>query len=187
MTSRERNLSGLSELEGVVLGIMQRMQPCTAYTIRMELQASPSSYWSASAGAIYPLLRRLERSGLVSGQADPGDRRGRRLLRLTPAGRDLHRDWMLSGTSIEVASAISDTVRSRTFFLGSLAEDDRLQFVTESVQTLEAFLHVAKRDLDERAESEDPWSRLAALGAVYQAEARLAWMREVRRQVAGET
>ena len=55
----------LSELEYVVLGVVRQEAPCTPYVIRQVFAHSPSSYWSGSAGAIYPLVRRLERRGLL--------------------------------------------------------------------------------------------------------------------------
>jgi hypothetical protein len=60
-----KKMLGTSELEGVVLGHLWKRGPCTTYSIRKELLQSPSSHWSASAGAIYPLLARFEERGLV--------------------------------------------------------------------------------------------------------------------------
>ena len=53
----------LSELEGVCLGLVRKHEPCTAYRVRQELKAAPSSHWHASAGSVYPLLARLEDRG----------------------------------------------------------------------------------------------------------------------------
>jgi DNA-binding PadR family transcriptional regulator len=170
----------------VVLGIMQEHQPCTAYRIRVVLRESPSSFWSGSAGAIYPLLKRLEATGLIEASVDAEDRRGRRLLRLTSAGRRRHLDWMLSASSLEVAGAVSDPVRSRAFSLSALGPGDRRRFVNDSLQALEAFLDVARTDLERRQASGDPYSSLAALGAVYQAEARVKWMGELRDHLSQE-
>ena len=55
-----------SELEGAVLGVIWQEGPCTAYTIRKQFVASPSPQWSGSAGAIYPLVRRLEKKRLLA-------------------------------------------------------------------------------------------------------------------------
>jgi DNA-binding PadR family transcriptional regulator len=52
-------------LEGCVLGILWERGPCTAYAARKVLRESPSPYWSGSAGAVYPLLARLEGRRLV--------------------------------------------------------------------------------------------------------------------------
>jgi DNA-binding PadR family transcriptional regulator len=169
----------ISELEGVVLGIVQARQPCTAYAVRREIQASASAHWGASAGAIYPLLARLESARWVESLVDVDDRRGRRMIRITASGRRALREWMLNTESAEVAANVSDAVRSRAFFLGSLSPASRRRFVDASLTALEAFLESAREDLAARSAADD-FSRLAAQGGVYQAEARVRWMKEIR-------
>ena len=78
----------VSELEHVVLGVVRLKQPCSPCWIRMDFAESPSSHWSGSAGAIYPLVRRLERRGLLKSTVRRGDRRETRLYRLTLKGRN---------------------------------------------------------------------------------------------------
>jgi DNA-binding PadR family transcriptional regulator len=174
----------ISELEGVVLGIVQARQPCTAYAVRRDIQSSPSSHWGASAGAIYPLLSRMEASGLVSARVDPEDRRGRRLLRITARGRKAHRAWMFDVSSAEVAASVSDGIRSRAFFLASLSAEDRRRFLVEGLEAAEAFLEIT-RDHLATLDDEDEAGRMAALGGVYQAEARVRWMKELKATLSG--
>jgi len=181
--AEEETLTKISELEGVVIGMVRSRHSCTAYSVRRMLQQSPSAHWSASAGAIYPLLDRLEREGWVKSELDPDDRRGRRLLVVTPDGRKAHRRWMLAASHAEVAANISDAVRTRAFFLSVMSPHDRRQFVDESLEALEAFLKITQQDLEDRSSEVDDLSRLAALGGVRQAEARVAWMREVKSYV----
>ena len=47
-----------------------------------------------NAGQIYTTLARLERDGLVVGQAVPGDSRGKRVYELTDAGRAALASWI---------------------------------------------------------------------------------------------
>ncbi|HZE88705.1 MAG TPA: PadR family transcriptional regulator, partial [Verrucomicrobiae bacterium] len=70
-----RARKGLSELEGATLGVVWSEQPCTPYAIRRVFQTSPSPFWSGSAGAIYPLVERLETRGLVRAEATMTGRR----------------------------------------------------------------------------------------------------------------
>ena len=168
-------MSQLSELEGVVLGVIRVEGPCTAYRVRRVLRESPSTVWSASTGAIYPLLRKLEAEGLLEVEVDALDKRGRRLLRLSSKGRSGHLQWMMRAGSMDVASAVSDAVRSRAFFLATLEPDERSEFVRSSLSALEAFLERTLEYLHDRNPSDyDYW---AALGGVYQAKARVEWMR----------
>ena len=54
-----------SELECFVMGLVWQFGPVSPYEIRRHMQESPSTQWSASAGAIYPLLTRLHKEGLL--------------------------------------------------------------------------------------------------------------------------
>ena len=173
----------ISELKGVVLGIVYNLQPCTAYAVRRELRASPSTHWSASGGSIYPLLDRLESGGLVTSTPDAKDRRGRRLLRLTQAGGSALRSWALRGSEPEVAAEVFDAVRARVFFLAALAPRDRERFATRSLDALEGYLATVREDLSGRTDEQGGFEYLAALGGVYEAEARVKWMRELRAHV----
>ena len=74
----------LTELEGTVLGLVWARQPCTPYRVRREFTDSPSPYWSGSAGAIYPLMARLESAGLLRSAPHATGERGSRRYRLTP-------------------------------------------------------------------------------------------------------
>ena len=49
---------------------------------------------AVNAGQIYVTLGRLERDGLVVGQAVPGDSRGKRVYELTDAGREALSAWI---------------------------------------------------------------------------------------------
>src|SRR5215475_9667359 len=52
-----------------------------------------------NAGQIYVTLARLERDGLVVGQAVPGDSRGKRLYELTDAGHTALDAWIATPVS----------------------------------------------------------------------------------------
>jgi DNA-binding PadR family transcriptional regulator len=176
-------VSRISELEGVVLGIVGRQDRCTAHQVRRALLASPSTYWSASAGAIYPLLSRLRAAGHVASNRDRADGRGRSHLSLTAKGRRALRSWLLQASDASIAASIFDAVRSRAFFLGSLSARDRERFAEGALRALEGFLEVALTY--ERARDDDATrlERLAANGAVRVARARVEWMRELREAV----
>ena len=58
--------SALSELEGGVLGLVTEAPGSTAHSIREQFRQSRSSHWSGSAGAIYPLVKKLHEQGLLA-------------------------------------------------------------------------------------------------------------------------
>lgn len=166
----------LSELEGVALGIVSRDGPCTPYAVRKFLKRSPSSHWQGSAGSIYPMLSRLEQQGLVNSKTDASDGRGRRLLHITAKGKKALTQWINQGTSPELVSAISDHIRTRVFFMGSLTPEQRRQFVADSCTALNEFLQLTEQRLNDTDRETDPFAWFACENVVLQAKARVQWL-----------
>jgi DNA-binding PadR family transcriptional regulator len=104
----------LTELEGAALGIILRAGACTPYAVRRAFGSSPSRFWSGSAGAVYPLVRRLERRGLLAARADRKDGRARRIVHVTPAGRRAFDAWLLDPE--RAADFGFDPLRTRLFY-----------------------------------------------------------------------
>ncbi len=169
----------LSELEGVCLGLVRKHEPCTAYLVRQELKAAPSSHWQASAGSVYPLLTRLKDEGLMVTTSDTGDGRGRKLLRVTRQGQASLRKWLLAGAGLELISSMTDPIRSRMFFLDVLSAAQRAAYLDELISEMEHYLSKTKDHLGNLTEDDDPYAYLGALGAVKITEARLQWLRDV--------
>ena len=116
----------LTELEGATLGVITRDGPCTSYAVKELFRASPSEFWTGSAGAIYPLMRRLEQRGLVSSKTTATGRRGSRTYRLTAQGRKAFQAWL---TDADRAAAMGfDPLRTRVLFLDLLDADARTKF-----------------------------------------------------------
>ena len=93
---------------------------------------------------------------------------------------------MLDASQPEVASFVFDGVRTRAFFLDSLTHAERLAFASKTLSTLEDYLATAL-EYEARAESAaGPFAALAARGAVLNARARVAWIREVLDAVRNE-
>jgi DNA-binding PadR family transcriptional regulator len=167
-----------SELEGCVLGLLWKQGPCTAYAIRRSLLGSPSSHWSGSAGAIYPLLRRFEERGLATSRKTlRGDRAGWQYA-LTAAGRERFLAWLGPPMTGEVVAIAADPLRTRAHFLGALPPKRRAAFLAAAKDALERHLG----DLAPRGDV-DRFDRLALRSAVRVTQARLAWLAEVGRSL----
>lgn len=142
-----------SELESFVLGLAWQHGPCSSYQIRRILMDSPSRQWSGSAGAIYPLVRRLEQDGLLSGTARAGSAGGGRAYSITAKGRAALRRWIGPPIDPEAWTVTSDPLRSRLRFLAALAPAERT-----------AWVRAAESALDEVASSVELWTRTYASG-----------------------
>lgn len=126
-----------SELEGFVLGLIWRLGRCSPYELRRHMQASPSSQWSGSAGAIYPLIRRLEGHGLVRSKAQNTGKRERREYELTAHGFAALRSWVGPPLAEEAVTVAHDPLRSRARFLDVLSPGERKAWIAAARAALD--------------------------------------------------
>jgi DNA-binding PadR family transcriptional regulator len=159
-----------SELECFVLGLVWQLGPSSPYELRRHLQGSPSTQWSASAGAIYPLVRRLERAGLLAARALRSGKRRRREYRITAAGTRALRAWVGPPLAPEAVTVAHDPLRSRARFLAVLSAPQR-----------RAWLDAARQALDEVERMVRAWGEAAGApggggGGAKGAE----WLRSIR-------
>jgi DNA-binding PadR family transcriptional regulator len=86
-------MSSLSATAKVILGLL-KFGPRTGYDVKRVTDFSTRYFWRASYGQIYPQLRALEESGLVSAREEPRGRRRRRVYELTAEGERALADWL---------------------------------------------------------------------------------------------
>ena len=165
----------LSELEGCVLGHLWKDGPQTAYAVRQSFLQSPSTHWSGSAGAVYPLLARLAAQKLVSSRAAPRGDRDARVITLAAAGRARFLEWIDQPFAAFAVCLPPDPVRTRVHFLGVLAPARRRSF-------LDAASEHAKWQIDalEAEPGADDFERLAIRGGLALLRAQVEWIAELR-------
>ncbi|MEO6225417.1 MAG: PadR family transcriptional regulator [Sphingomicrobium sp.] len=167
----------LTELECTILGVVWRRQPCSAYSVAKEFERSLSSQWSASAGSIYPAMKRLGDRGMLAVHKEAWGKAGRSHFRLSPAGLEALTNWIKDLTP-SLASPAPDAFRTRFFFIDAIArsKDRRHIFDRASKLTEEALVEV-KALVSDLAASGPNAEYFAALGGVYELEARILWLR----------
>jgi DNA-binding PadR family transcriptional regulator len=62
--------------------------PEHGFALMQRIEATCSDLLAVNTNTIYPLLRRLEERGFISGEWDHPTKRSRRIYALTPAGRE---------------------------------------------------------------------------------------------------
>ncbi len=171
----------LSALGLMTLGLVRRHQPCTAYAIRTVLARSRASFWSGSAGAIYPLMRRLERRGQLQSTAARTGKRPRRDYRITTAGNAALRRWLRPPLPDADASIVYDPLRTRMLFLGALPREVFADIVDDALRELRKQMPLMESDCAENPLKDDPFMHFATRNAYHIMRARITWLEEVRR------
>jgi DNA-binding PadR family transcriptional regulator len=171
-----------TELECCVLAIIARLGPCTPYAVRKYLSQSQSSYWSASAGAIYPLLERLHAVGWVSCEEGDFGTRRRKRYQLARSGRNVLRAWLRAPVSVITAAYTHDPLRARVFFLDMISPGQRREMLDDAIAKTEHVLSLHRRDRDAQPDL-SAWELAGREGAIRELQARLDWLCELRRDV----
>ena len=162
------------------MGLVWQSGPCSAYDVRVWLAKSPSTQWSASAGAIYPVLRRLEKRGLVSARAEKDNVRRRRLYKITQSGLGVLRNWVGPPMAPDAVTVSYDPLRSRARFLACLNPARREQWITAADESLAA---VERNVADWHARLGDAagiFERSMTRSGELDCKARRQWLRELR-------
>ena|SRR5450755_42115 len=168
----------LSEMEACVLALIWLDGPVTAYALRLVFLKSPSPQWSGSAGSIYPLLARLERSRLVRSTAQSTGRRPGKLFSLSPAGRRAVQKWLEPDIPGWVAGVPPDPLRTRIGFLDALPPNQQKAFLRSAQKAVEEQLGKVLRDNHSRP-AKAGFEYWTARGALLAMRARRAWLREL--------
>lgn len=163
----------LSTLELTALGVVWKQGPCTAYAVMREFAGSQTLAYRSGAGSIYPLLKRLRGAGLLS------EDEGR--LHITPAGIERLRGWAQLGNPKREVFAILDPLRSRAYFLGVLSTEGQSEFVANSLRALKGLRGELKDKMRDYEQAGQRLSALAMLGAVYETEARIKFVKALAR------
>jgi DNA-binding PadR family transcriptional regulator len=127
----------LTDLEGATLAEIAARGTATSYLIAQVFAKSPSEYWSGSAGAVYPLIKRLSERGLLEPSAAASGKRQRIDYQITPLGRDSLENWLLDAKR---ASGMGfDPLRTRLGHLHLVPESKREAFLREVRSHFEEF------------------------------------------------
>lgn len=172
-----------TELESCVLAIIEQLGPCTPYAVRRYLSVSLSSYWSGSAGAIYPMLRRLAGRGWLAVDEKPFGSRVRRSYRLTDSGRRRLRRWLSAPVPGPVVAHTFDPIRARVFFLDMVSDRAKLGFLDDAIKKTTELLGAHHEGREGLPLDSSAWELHGREGAIRELEARVEWLIEVRASV----
>jgi DNA-binding PadR family transcriptional regulator len=176
----------MTELESCVLGVVWLRGPCTAYVVRREFQVSESSHWSGSGGAIYPVLKRLEKEKLIHARTSAWGTGKKKAFEITPRGLEALREWIGPPLPQWTAAPTFDPVRTRLSFLGALPAAKRARFVAEAQENLDKEIAIVRDKLAVFDREADPFEYLVFAGTLHELVARSTWLAEVARELDGQ-
>lgn len=164
----------LTEYESLLLAIVARDEPTTAYRIRKGIAGSPTAGFSSSAGAVYPTVARLKAKGLVTASAVRADGRNTELLEANREGKAAVRKWVASLTEDQLLPV--DPLRTRISHAHMLGPAERIAWLTRVRAALAAKLEeIHAYGADHREGLIDYAHRHAR----HLTEARISWLDEI--------
>jgi DNA-binding PadR family transcriptional regulator len=171
----------LTEHEGMLLALLSREQPVTAYQLYRIFEQSPVSSINASKGQLYPAIRRLRDRQLIKAARVGGDGRKAEELQVTDQGMDAIRRWVVD---IDLGHVVlDDPLRTRMLSLHTLSKSDRMEWIASAKSLVKA-----KREiLDDYVRAVDvPYQAIAKFSAVEALRVKMEWLDELLYAVASE-
>ncbi len=133
-----------TNLREALIGLLLE-QPNHAYALKQLLAPRISPSASLNDGILYPLLRKLEKGGLISGREDtsPSNRK-RTIYTVTEQGQDWFMTWLASSTDEENSPAydffLGNPLLVKVQFFERLPPSARIQKLSEQLQRTKAKL-----------------------------------------------
>ena len=169
----------LTSFEHILLGLICTA-PSSGYDLKRIFAATPMGVYQPSSGALYPALRRLERSGLVRAQTSSGPAgepaRRRRVYEPTQTGWVAHLSWLRLPVEPATVSRDLGLQLMRFVMMEHLfPREEVLKFLQNLADALAAFT----ADLERHTADTDPSARHPGLAldhglAVHRASLRWA-------------
>lgn len=168
----------LSELESFTLGLVWQLESCTPYQIRQQMLDSPSTEWSGSAGAVYPLIQRLTKRGLLKVASGATGRRKHKTYSITPVGLKILREWIGPPIADNAKTVTHDPLRSRVRFIGALDRRQQIVWIQSALQALEDIAAKVRQWQSQYADS-DEFLRVVTRTGELDLQARRKWLKEL--------
>lgn len=136
-----------STLSLAIMGLIS-YQSMSGYDLRKVFISTAMRQFSASPGAIYPALRRLEEAGLIKGEIEKKNTlRPRKVYTLTSSGLDALKENLSQPVSQDDVIWRTDALMLRfTFICELLGKEKMLKFLEEFLGETEAYIKVLEKE-----------------------------------------
>jgi DNA-binding PadR family transcriptional regulator len=174
----------LSPLSLAILGLVSQ-EPRSGYDLRKIFATTPMGHFSASPGAIYPALVRLEKSGLIRGTVERKNTlRPRRLYTPAAKGRRLFAEALARPVTREdVIWRLDEILLCFAFVGGVLGLSHAVTMLRGLLTEAEAHLRWLRAQRDTLPSEVAPFGHLAMDHGIESYDATVRWARRAIRQL----
>lgn len=166
----------------MLLALVLREQPVTAYQLMRIFADSPVSSINTSKGQVYPAIARLRARKLLQARAVANDRRGTEELALTDAGREAVKRWVRDLDSSQIV--LDDPLRTRVLSFDVLTRQEKLEWIAEA----KSLVRQRRLDLERYNEDVDlPFQDLVYQSASESLQLKSEWLDELMHRLTSGT
>ncbi len=136
----------ISTLSLAVLGLIQQKSH-SGYDLRKAFSTTPMGHFSTSPGAIYPALKRMEKSGWIRGSIDNNkELRPRLIYRITAKGLDVLKQHLLQSVTKDDVIWRMDDLMLRFALMEDIAgREYTLKFLQEFLAETKSYVSTLKQ------------------------------------------
>jgi DNA-binding PadR family transcriptional regulator len=162
-------------LELAALGLLLK-KPLHGYLLKQQLERFMSGCISVNYGAIYPLLKRLEKQGYIKTQEliDAGS--NRKVYQITELGRDRWREKMLAHPHESWVNSRSRFI-IKFFFFSQLEPLERIKLMQSRLMTCQLRLENRESQLVDR-DAEDPYQAISLQRHLANLRCEIEWLKK---------
>lgn len=161
-------------LELAALGLLLQ-KPLHGYLLKQQLERFMSGCISVNYGAIYPLLKRLEKQGYIKTQ-ELTDGSNRKVYQITELGRDRWREKMLAHPHESWVNSRSRFI-IKFFFFSQLEPRERVKLMQSRLITCQLRLENRESQLVEQ-NAEDPYRAIALQRHLANLRCEIEWLKK---------
>ena len=178
----------LSTLSLAILGLVSQ-QPRSGYDLRKVFSSTPMGHFSASPGAIYPALKRVEECGWVRTQVKNAKTlRPKQVYTLTKDGRKVLRQHISQAVTEEDVIWRLDELLLRFAFMSELVDRKHaLRFLHEFSGGVTRHLLTLRQHLGAFGGQMPATGRLALENGIEKYQMHARWAKKAARQLESET
>jgi DNA-binding PadR family transcriptional regulator len=174
----------LSTLTLAILGLIAE-KPQSGYDIRKAFSTTPLGHFSSSPGAIYPALRRIEKSGWISSKIEKKKPlRPRQVFKLTAKGKEVLKKYLLQPVTRNDVIWKMDDLMLRFAFMGNMVNrEESLNFLSEFLAEVESYIVYLRQHLESLKNEIPTHGKLAMENGIGSYEMNARWAKRAVREL----